>query len=334
MKVLVTGATGFIGSYILRYLLNREDVDVVGLCRPTSSFAQIADIRDLIEWRKADIRDLPELNESMKGVDIVINASGAISHSYKDLIEINVEGTANLVNLALHNGVKRFIHISSTAALGGARNRLINETDLWPDKPLKFNYGWTKYLAEQEVWRAGEEGLSVAIINPPMVIGAGDWHLFPSFIKTIYNGLKWYPSGSIGVVDVRDIAKMCLQLAFTESVSNERYICSSENWALKDISRSVAQNLGIQGPVKELKDSHISMMKWILPIVQLMGFYKEIPIEFAEYAQHQLSYDNTKSIKQLKFSYIPVKPAIEDTILSFLDTFPKGVNVGVLPIIN
>jgi hypothetical protein len=75
-------------------------------------------------------------------------------------------------------------------------------------------------------------------------------------------------------------------------------------------------------------------MKWILPIVQLLGFYKDIPIEFAEYAQHQLSYDNAKSIKDLQFEYRPVESAIKDTAIAFLDTFPKGVNIGVLPIIN
>lgn len=333
MKILVAGATGFIGSYIVRYLLD-EGITVVGLCRATSSFDLLHDVRDRVEWRIADVRDLPDLQEAMEGTNVVINASGVISRRYEDLMSVNVEGTANLINVALYHGLKSFVHISSTAAFGGPRKRSITETDLWPDKPLKFDYGLSKYLAEQEVWRGGEEGLAVSIINPPMVLGGGDWTVFPSFLKTVYEEMSWYPKGSIGVVDVRDIARMSLQLILEVPRTNERYICSSENWSLKDISSTVASKLGVKAPDRILTSFYIRALRTFMPVLRLFGLMGHIPVDFIEYSQHEFAFDNTKSKELLQFEYIPVAESIEATVRSFLDTYPRGIRLGLLPIIK
>ena len=330
MKVLVAGATGFIGSYILRYLVRYTDHVVLGLCRSTSSFDLVLDIKDQVKWKEADIRDIADLSEIIKEVDVVINATGVISHKRKELEAINVEAVANLVNLCLHHQCQQFIHISSVSALGGYRGRPIDEHDYWPEKSIDFDYGLSKYLGEQEVWRADSEGLPVTIINPSLVMGAGFWGVFPDIITTIHKGLPLCPIGSTGIVDVRDVAAMTVLAINNDQMVGQRFICSAVNLSMKDLSEEVAQELGVLPPPRLMQGAIYGMIRSLLKILNLFHVRNEPNVQFLDFSQLLLSYNSEKSKGLQGFEYRSTHQSIKEISQVFLKTYgPKG-SYGIL----
>ena len=182
------------------------------------------------------------------------------------------------------------------------------------------------------MWRGGEEGLEVAIICPPMVIGSGDWQVFPSFVLSVYKGLSYYPTGSIGVVDVRDIAAMCAQLVERQVWPSNRYICCAENWTLEHISQSFAEALGVVGPKQALQGIKARLSIKLLPIIQFFGAYKNIPATFLEYAQMKYEMDASLSEEELAMHYRPIRSSIQEIAHQFLETYPQGIKKAILPI--
>jgi dihydroflavonol-4-reductase len=173
MKILVTGITGLLGSYLTKELAVLGELH--GLRRKNSELDLLGDLCDRIIWHEGDINDLASLEEAFEGVDMVVHAAGFISYYPKDkeeLIRINVEGTANVVNVMLQKNIKKLIHISSVAALGRAPQvSFIDENFKWVTSPLNTPYGTSKYLGELEVWRAAQEGLDVMVFNPSVLLG-------------------------------------------------------------------------------------------------------------------------------------------------------------------
>jgi nucleoside-diphosphate-sugar epimerase len=166
-KVLVTGATGFLGSYILRLLL-KKGYKVRAIRRSSSPMAMLQDIADKVEWVEGDVTDLPFLEEATKDIDYVYHAAAAVSFNSKDkekMMLVNGIGTENIVNVCLDNGVKKLLHVSSIAALGRKENVTeIDENAQWENSPLNSDYAISKFKAECEVWRGIQEGLNAVII--------------------------------------------------------------------------------------------------------------------------------------------------------------------------
>ena len=129
--------------------------------------------------------------------------------------KINIEGTANLMNVALDSNIKKCVYISSVATLGYEEDTIIDESSYFKHQNKNSNYAITKYYAEQEVWRAAAEGLKVVIVNPSIIFGPGNWNKGSSQIfKKIFNGLRFYSEGGSGYVDVVDEADAVLKLFF------------------------------------------------------------------------------------------------------------------------
>lgn len=324
MKVLLAGATGFIGSYILRDLLCDKSLEIYALQRPTSTFDLVEDIKDQVQWLTADIRDLPELSDAIESMDAVINSTGIVTHQPALLDQINIDGVANLVNLCLHHKVKKFVHISSVAAMGAPRKQPISEEDYWPSKSLKFNYGQSKYLGEQHVWRAAAEGMNIAILNPSLVLGAGRWNEFPSLMPQIFGGISRYPTGSTGFVDVRDVAKMSIQLLKDDSHNNQRFICSADNIELSHLIKKIAVRLNVNAPEKPLDGLTYILAQIYLRVKSWIGTSLQHP-QFVSYAQLPFEYDNRKSCELLDFKYRLIDDTIDDVCSVFLETYPKGI---------
>lgn len=163
--VFVTGGTGFLGAYILKKLVEKG-IPVRALRRSSKRpFFIPPAVFEKVEWVSGDVLDVVSLHEAMQGVSGVIHAAALVSYQPSDrkrLYQVNVEGTANVVNAALDAGVNRFVHISSIAALGrSARAEKITEARQWEDNRSNTQYGITKHLAELEVWRGFAEGLHV-----------------------------------------------------------------------------------------------------------------------------------------------------------------------------
>ena len=130
------------------------------------------------------------------------------------MMTANIAGTTNLVNVAIQKKVNNFCHVSSIAAIGRADNdKPIDENTIWKASKRNSNYAVSKYGAEREVWRGMEEGLNAVIVNPSILLGPGELNSGTGkLISTVLNGLKFYTTGTNGYVDVRDVAKVMIEL--------------------------------------------------------------------------------------------------------------------------
>src|SRR4051812_5685090 len=174
--VLVTGGTGFLGAYIIKELVEKGYA-VRAIRREGSKlpFYVPENVLSAVEWVEGDVLDVMSLEDAMEGVDTIVHAAAVVSFyksQHAKMLKVNVEGTANVVNVALERGVKRIVHISSVAALGRALDgETVTEDKKWSDDKLNSGYALSKYRAEVEVWRGISEGLEGVILNPSIILG-------------------------------------------------------------------------------------------------------------------------------------------------------------------
>lgn len=225
--ILVTGGTGLVGTHLLFDLcksgkriraLKRIGSDVANVKKVFSYYSSNVDeLLKNIEWVDVDLMDVYSLLDAMEGITEVYHCAAMVSFDSKhetEMMKINVEGTSNMVNAALEKGIKKFCHVSSIATIGRAEHiSLSTEETFWKSSPDHSNYAISKYAAEREVWRASEEGLDVVIVNPSLIIGAGNWQQSSSiFFEKGFKGMKYYTEGSNGFVDVRDVVTLMIRL--------------------------------------------------------------------------------------------------------------------------
>ena len=249
--ILVTGATGLLGTELIQQLSSQNKA-VKALYRNTPpTFSH-----PTLEWVEGDIMDIVFLEELMENIDTVYHCAGLVSFSPKDierLYKINVEGTANVVNACLNCGIKKLVHVSSVASIGRMPNSaVIDENTVWNSGDKNSEYAKSKHNGEMEVWRGVAEGLNAVIVNPSIILGAGDWNVGSTKIfKTVYNEFAWYSSGVNGFVDVQDVASVMILLMESDIV-NQRFILNADNLAYKDLFTSIAKCWNKKPPYKEV----------------------------------------------------------------------------------
>jgi dihydroflavonol-4-reductase len=336
-NVLVTGGTGFVGAYLLRYLL-QKGYTIKALHRSTSPMYLVADIHDQIEWLEGDILDSPFLETAMKGVQQVYHCAAMISFNPKEatqMLKINAEGTANIVNACLYEGIQKLVYISSIAALGRKEFQPnIDESAQWENSKENSNYAISKFKAECEVWRGMQEGLKMAIVNPSVILGAGYWDQGScKLLEKVWKGFKHYPEGSTGFVDVRDVARTSIALMESD-ISGERYILNSENWSFQKYFATTAKALGKPAPFKKAAAWMVNLL-WRLEWLRSKLFRTE-PVLTRETARTSLSsyyYQNEKVIRDLNVEFIPIQQSIEESSNVFLANKKAEQHYGILPLV-
>lgn len=319
--ILVTGATGFLGSELVRQLLHKGE-KVRAIKRDTSRIPRILKDEGNIEWFTADILDYFALKEAMEGISRVYHCAAFISFDPADrkkMLRVNIQGTVNLLNISLENNIGRFLHVSSVAAIGNSKKgRPITENDHWEFSPEQSAYSISKYESEMEVFRAVAEGLNALIVNPSIIIGKnagkeGSGQLF----ETIQKGLRYYPGGSFGYVDVEDVAKAMISLMNTE-ISEERFIINAENWSYRDLFSEIALGFDKSPP-------SIALKRWMLQCAFLgssiisiftgknFGLTKDI----ISSAFKKKNFSNDKIRKTLNLEFKPVKDSITEICRHF-----------------
>lgn len=325
---LVTGGTGFIGSYLLRLLLQRG-YRVRAIRRSSSRMDLVSDLTDRVEWIETDVTDILGLEDAFEGVTHVFHCAAMVSFHPRDvsrMMHINVEGTANIVNFSLHNQVQKLVHVSSIAAIGRTKGRPhLDEQAKWVQSKANTNYAISKYLSEQEVWRGHIEGLPVAIVNPSIVLGSGFWNEGSArFFKQVYEGLKFSPVGHSGFVDVRDVAQ-CMLLLMESDISGERYILNAENIGYKSFFEKIARAIDKKPPsitVTPLLAEIAWRVEWLKE--KLLGAEPVVTKESARSSVSSYSYANQKSLSIPGFSYRSLDQTIDETARQFLDAAQKG----------
>ncbi len=336
-KILLTGATGFLGSYTARVLLN-AGLEVHAIMRKSSSLKMVDDIQDKIHWHTHDICDYVDMEASIDGMDGIVHCAALVSFDPKDkpnLIKYNIEATRDIVNLALMYGTKKLVYVSSIAALGRytQTEKVIDEKIEWSDGLEHTFYGISKHLAEQEVWRGQAEGLDTVIINPSLIMGAGHWTKgTPAIYKRVSGYNPFYPTGSTGVVDVRDVAEI-LYKALISDISGERIIASSQNLTYKSILTTVAEALDKKSPTIKLSGLLINTLTALDFIrAKLLGQPRLVTKENLKSSARASSYSNEKSKELLSHSYRSIDAILKETGDCYLQSIKGGYDYGILPI--
>lgn len=305
-KALVTGATGFLGQHLVRKLL-REDVSVRALHRGKKNFILTEEEIAKVEWVIGDVLDIFSLEEAMKDCDEVYHCAGIVSFAKKDerqMMRVNVEGTANVVNECLNSGVKKLLHVSSVASLGRTESDgLISEKHKWEENKLNTRYAVSKHKAEMEVWRGVAEGLNAVVICSTMIFGPGDWNEGTcKLFMNVWRGLKAYPVGGNGMADVRDVCDIAFQL-MQSKITNERFVVCGTNMTYKDFFFAVADALHKPKPKLKVNPAIAMWGARVLSLMKLIGKEPPLTIESARTASNKFFYDNSKVREALHFKF-------------------------------
>ncbi|MEJ7609676.1 MAG: NAD-dependent epimerase/dehydratase family protein [Ferruginibacter sp.] len=268
---------------------------------------------------QCDILDVYALEEVMKDVTQIYHCAGLVSFSPKEekqLYKINVGGTANMVNAALHAGVGRFVHVSSVAALGRLRQgEAVNESMHWTPETSNSKYGYSKFLGEMEVWRGIAEGLNAVIVNPVIILGPGDWNDSSTKIfKSVYDGFPWYSEGSSGFVDVRDAAAAMIALMKSD-INAERFIVSAENLTYHTLFNMIAKAFGKKAPHKKVTPFLAALTRRLEAMKsRFTGASPLLTKETTATAFAKVLYDNSKLLSFLPdFQYRSMEDTISET---------------------
>lgn len=322
--ILVTGGSGLLGRELITQLLAKgEQVRALYNKTPLPEFAAP------VEQVACNILDVMGLEEAMKGIDQVYHCAAIVTFNPKrkrELFKINIEGTANVVNAALDAGIQKMVHVSSVAALGRIReNEAVNETMNWSEETSNSRYGESKYLAELEVWRGIGEGLNAVMVNPVLIMGAGDWNEGSSHVfKTVYNEFPWYTEGVTGFVDVRDVVKAMIALMESD-ISAERFIVSAEDRNFKDVFTLIAKAFGKKPPYKKVTKGLARIVwRWEALKSRFTGNDPLVTKETAATALATVHFDNSKLKSFLPgFRYRPLEETISDTCAAFQQKLNK-----------
>jgi len=332
--ILVTGGTGLVGTHLL-YELTSKGESVRVLKRAASNTANLKKVfsyyssspeklLSFIEWKDADLLDVYSLMDAMEGVTEVYHCAAMVSFNPKDeeeMMKINVEATANMVNAALEKKVQKFCHVSSIASIGKPENtEMYDETMFWKNAPENSKYSISKYGAEREVWRAAEEGLNVCIVNPSLIIGPGNWTQSSSNMFTkAYKGIKFYTDGVNGFVDVRDVANIMIRL-MQNNIFSERFLVTAENSSYKYFFDLIHEQFNKPKPsIKAGK--FLSSFAWRMEKLRcwLTGSNPLITKETARSAHKKNKYSNNKILKQFpEYKFISLEQSVKDTCEKFL----------------
>ncbi|MFA7274303.1 MAG: NAD-dependent epimerase/dehydratase family protein [Crocinitomicaceae bacterium] len=260
--VIVIGGTGLVGSHLLCELAKTESA----IHASYQTKAKIKKVKALfdyyfgseaeanwqkITWVQVSINDLVSLEDLISPGDEVYHCAALVSFNRNDfnrLMKINREGTSNVVNVCLDKKIKKLAYVSSTSAISGGNEKEVSEKTKWKKSDDTSAYSISKYGAEREVWRAINEGLSAVIVNPSVILGAGDWKESSlTILQQMKKGLSFYPPGSNAIVDARDVAT-CLRELMKSDIEEERFLLIGENVTFKTLFDKIAARMGKKPP--------------------------------------------------------------------------------------
>ena len=316
MKTLVTGATGFVGSELTRQLL-QEGANVRILRRATSQLDLLGEAAQHVEHVLGDVTDPTSLREAMAGVGQVYHAAAYVGfggrRDWALLYQVNIRGTAHVIDAALEAGVQRLVHTSSIAALGRPERpgNPIDETAEWYPSSANTAYAVSKQDAEQEVHRGIAEGLDAVIVNPSLVFGVGrPGENTRRIAERIRDGkIPATPTGGTNVVDVEDVAAGHLR-AMQYGKTGERYLLGGDNLSWKTLFETLAEAFGVAPPRRALSPGLAMMLATLTEAVAFVtrsspSFTRQL----ARSTTRAYTYNNQKAIEELGCSFRP----FEDT---------------------
>ena len=330
--IFVTGGTGLVGAHLL-FELTLAGKKVKALKRQTSNLQQVLktfsyysenskQLFNQIEWVDGDILEYFSLEKLLQGTTEIYHCAAIVSFQTKErskMISNNVEGTANIVNAAIENGVKKICHISSIAALGRLENgELVTEDTNWVPSKKVSGYSESKFFSEAEIWRGIEEGLDAVIVSPSIIFGPANWETGSAkMFKTIWGGMKFYTKGITGFVDVNDVTHAMIQLMDAsnfETCKNQRFLLNSENLSYQNIFTQIANELDKPKPNIFASDFLLSIVWRIATFASwITGKPSMITRDSVSNSNEINNFDGSKITQTLNFKYQPISDSIKRT---------------------
>lgn len=319
---LLTGATGLVGAHLLACLISNEEKTRAiyrtehkkqRAIKVISNYGiSLSKIEKHVDWYCCDILNIPKLETAFEDISHVYHCAGFISNSpsdYQMMRKVNIEGTANLVNLALHFSIQKFCHISSIAALGkGLDHEMITENTILAEDQKRSTYEISKFGAEMEVWRASQEGLNVVIVNPGIILGEGFYDSGSGlFLHKMRKGLRFYPPKTTGFISVYDVCKVTYELMKSDLV-NERFILVSENLSFKTVVTQFSKLYQQPLPQRKLKPWMLYIAWFFELIKSLFGTYKrQLTLEIIPSLFEDSYYSSSKIKSEIHFEFEPLE---------------------------
>jgi len=321
MRVFVTGGTGFIGSHVVRSLL-QSGYQVTALVRPSSNLGNLQGLA--VDIVKGDLNN-PNIWEQMQGCQYLFHVAAHYSlwQKDRDLLYINnVEGTRNILSAAQKAGIERTVYTSSVAAIGvGKSGQVVDETYQSPLEKLVGDYKKSKFLAEQVAISAVKQGQDIVIVNPSSPIGPLDIKPTPTgdiILRFLRRQMPAYVDTGLNFIDVRDVAKGHL-LALEKGKSGDRYILGNQNLSLKQLLEQLSQITNLPAPQTSIPAWIPLTVAWVEEkILAPLGKTPTVPIDGVRMAQQPMYYDASKAIRELGLPQSPLNIALKDAVDWFI----------------
>ena len=319
--ILVTGATGLVGAHLCLSLV-RQNQKIVALYRREKKRVALKDffkahnaisLYDQIIWRKADLTDLPALTLAFEGIRKVYHCAATVSmayHKQAELFRVNQQGTGYIADLCIENKIEKLVYVSSIAALGSETLQgPIDESTPWNSANEKTPYAYSKYGAELEVWRCGQEGVPIAIVNPGVILGQGmPYSPLGQLIGLLQKGIRFYPPGSTGLVAVEDVVTVMLSL-MEAPIVNERFILVAENWTYQQLLQEIAKMKQLKAPGRSLPIWLLHVGWGIESVLSGIGVRKKfLSKALVKTLGDKREIDGNKIVRLTDFIYTPIAP--------------------------
>jgi len=321
MKALVTGATGFIGSSLVRVLL-QAGYEVRALVRVNSDTRNIDGLP--LELVIGDLLDAESLRRAIQGCQQVFHVAALYSFWVKPaklIYDINVEGTRNVLLAAAEAGVDRVVYTSSVATLGLRKDRkpADEETPVDP-RDIISDYKKSKYLAERVALEFARKGLPVVIVNPSFPVGVRDLKPTPTgqVILSFLNGrMPAYMDTGVNIVDVENVALGHL-LAAQKGKVGERYILGGENVTMEEMLKMLEKISGRKAPRIRLPYRPVLFLSYLnAAICQITGTIPRMTPETIRLASRYMFYDPRKAIRELGLPQTSAYEALRKAVAWF-----------------
>jgi dihydroflavonol-4-reductase len=321
--VLVTGASGFLGTHLVRHLSAGG-----GRIRALyNNHPPADDLKHLagVEWMRCDMLDVVSVEEAMMDIREIYHCAAIVSFHpamRAEILHFNTESTANIINQALLQDVRKLVHISSVAALGrtGDQEKVITEEEEWGESKYNSVYGISKYLAEMEVWRGIGEGLNAVVVNPGIILGCGSsGDLSAKLMGIVYREFPFYPKGTNAWVDVQDVVRAS-EMLMRSGANSGRFILSGGNFTYREVFTMMAEALN-RKPPRYYAAPWMTGIAWRLSMLKsaLAGSEQLITKETARNSNAICHYSNEKLVAEFpEFSYTPIKQTVNLMAQSFL----------------
>jgi dihydroflavonol-4-reductase len=317
VKVLVTGGTGFVGSQLVAALVGRGD-SVRVLRRTNSGLVTLEGLP--VKHAIGDILDANSVAGAADGCDWVFHVAGLSSYwraPREDIYRVNVEGTRIVMDACLHAGVRRVVYTSSVAAVGiPAEGTVADENSAFDDLSASFAYADSKHKAEEEVRRAIGRGLAAVIVNPAVVIGAGDQYLIAGQmgLEIARGRLLAVPPGGVCVVDVDAVVEGHITAAERGRVG-ERYILGGENLPYREMVATIATVTGQPAPRRTFPRQAAPLLGAVVDAMnRLNSRPPAVSGEQIRLSARNVFYDSGKAVRELGYPMLPFRGAAEKAL--------------------